>query len=388
MRCYYKQSVRKNSNFVSLHLLLDTGSEGYLVVGLNVLSRYLSFMRKRMRPILKDYPLELCDTNASIYEFGCGQLACVGTYLIPFFFDSQWTSVRIDVVHGYIPFIAGYLFMKEKRVVPMPVLSQVYIVEQDAKECSQLMLRELPCAAAGDGPARDATSLWLPLTDQANTQSIKLQISKSTPHAPAKQSIPQLFPQLFNTAVSPDANSRTSFCSLENAFEEFEKCELAEKQIPVFTEQNVESDGAIAALLSVECVQQTEDKHTPNWTTPKPRKFAKEVSSSTQNKQVETQNAFSILEETADGAHGTTEDHSPVSFGGSPDVFYNKDTFVHGEIRKWDNKISKRSVSCSAADRSSTNVVLKRENKKLAIEKVFRSNLSSMPSLQTFSECL
>ena len=117
-----------------LSMLADIGSEGYLVVGKQSFDRYVEWLTSSQGYARSD--VQEVPTSQIVYRFGAGKSADMRTYHVPMVnFSCEWgsfTSVKVDVLHGhcmYLPWIAGFSFLAQHRIVVIPHMKAGFICE-------------------------------------------------------------------------------------------------------------------------------------------------------------------------------------------------------------------------------------------------------------------
>ena len=92
------------TEYKASHLLLDTGSEGWVLVGEKTLQVYL---RKLIKMGI-NIPEKQLPTSSTEYVFGVGSQKVLRTSAIPILHPvtKEFISLEVDVLPGALPFVA------------------------------------------------------------------------------------------------------------------------------------------------------------------------------------------------------------------------------------------------------------------------------------------
>ena len=152
---------------------MDTGSQAYMVVGKQTLARYTRWLRQNRKA---DVPrLTATETSNSLYRFGRGSRQCIATMLVPsasfstpHVFDGDFhEDLRVDVVDGDLPFVAGPPFCTTHRISYLPLARPVIVHLENPLTplagATALQVRELQGASYSYSEDGSVSSMWLSL---------------------------------------------------------------------------------------------------------------------------------------------------------------------------------------------------------------------------------
>ena len=107
---HVKVDLHKQNAHNAASMLLDTGAEGWVLVGQFTLHQYLMLLKKYSISM----EIKNLENSNTEYAFGVGSVKTKKTVAIPFLHPSTNVMIylEVDVIPGRLPFVCGFDFAR------------------------------------------------------------------------------------------------------------------------------------------------------------------------------------------------------------------------------------------------------------------------------------